>query len=131
MTPFARTLLVLASASPRRLELLQRVGLRPLVLPSELPEEHEEGETPEDFVLRMAREKAQATAAHSSIHAHPKCFVLAADTIVLLDQNLGRTGQAPNRQEVEGTGQAPNRQEVEGTGQAPNRQEVEGTGQAP
>ncbi|MDX9719853.1 MAG: hypothetical protein RBU37_03835 [Myxococcota bacterium] len=46
-------------------------------------------------------------------------------------QQLGGTGQAPNRQEVGRTGQAPNRQEVGGTGQAPNQQEVGGTGQAP
>jgi serine/threonine protein kinase len=47
------------------------------------------------------------------------------------DQELGGTGQAPNRQEIGGTGQAPNRQEIGRTGQAPNRQEIGGTGQAP
>ncbi|MDX9723699.1 MAG: cobalamin-dependent protein [Myxococcota bacterium] len=46
-------------------------------------------------------------------------------------QEVGGTGQAPNRQELGGTGQAPNQQELGGTGQAPNQQELGGTGQAP
>ncbi|MDX9721326.1 MAG: serine/threonine-protein kinase [Myxococcota bacterium] len=51
--------------------------------------------------------------------------------IARTNEELGETGQAPNRQELGGTGQAPNRQELGGTGQAPNRQELGGTGQAP
>ncbi|MDX9719610.1 MAG: hypothetical protein RBU37_02605 [Myxococcota bacterium] len=39
-------------------------------------------------------------------------------------EELGGTGQAPNRQKLGGTGQAPNRQKLGGTGQVPNRQEV-------
>ncbi|MDX9724009.1 MAG: hypothetical protein RBU37_24880 [Myxococcota bacterium] len=41
-------------------------------------------------------------------------------------QEVGGTGQAPNRQELGGTGQVPNRQELGGTGQVPNRQELQG-----
>ncbi|MDX9724707.1 MAG: hypothetical protein RBU37_28415 [Myxococcota bacterium] len=52
-------------------------------------------------------------------------------TCVDTAQELGRTGQAPNRQKVEETGQVPNRQKVEETGQVPNRQKVEETGQVP
>lgn len=74
---------VLASASPRRRELLAAVGLEPLVRPADVDEAVRPGERPEAYGLRVASEKARAGA-----HALP---VLAADTVVALDgRSLGK-----------------------------------------
>jgi len=73
--------LVLASASPRRRELLGGLGLDFEVRPVDLDETPRPGEEPRPYVLRLAREKAAARAA-------PGELVLAADTIVVLDGEL-------------------------------------------
>ena len=86
MTPRPRRLprLVLASASPRRLELLAQIGLAPdLVDPVNLDETPLPGETARRLALRLARAKADAAARH-----HPDAFVLAADTVVALGRRL-------------------------------------------
>lgn len=70
--------LVLASASPRRRELLERVGLVVDVRPADIDESVLPGESPRDYVARMAAAKAAAIVA-------PGSFVLAADTIVEVD----------------------------------------------
>lgn len=74
---------VLASASPRRRELLAALGLRFEVHAADLPEVARAGETPEQFVARVAREKAAHVA---SFHAGQR--VLAADTIVAVGSTL-------------------------------------------
>jgi septum formation protein len=74
---------ILASASPRRRELLASIGLDFDVLPSHVPEVHEEGEAPEEYVARLSRDKAHALASE-----HPNRWVIAADTTVLLDEQL-------------------------------------------
>lgn len=74
------TTLVLASASPRRRELLARIGLDPEVVPAEVDESVHEGEHAERYVERVARAKAEAIAAR-----RPDALVLAADTAVVLD----------------------------------------------
>jgi septum formation protein len=72
--------LVLASASPRRLDLLRQVGLEPdLILSPEIDETPLADETPRQLALRLAREKAQAGAAKA-----PGAFVIGADTVVVL-----------------------------------------------
>ena len=69
---------ILASASPRRLELLARIGVAPdKVDPADIDENPLKGERPEPHVVRLAREKAAVVAAR-----HPGCVVLAADTLV-------------------------------------------------
>ena len=73
------TTLVLASASPRRRELLERVGLRPDVRPADVDESALPGETPADYVGRIARAKATA------VPRFPGTWVLAADTTVTID----------------------------------------------
>ena len=79
------TTLLLASASPRRRELLQRVGLRLEVRPADVDEQPLEGEQPAAYVRRIARAKAAAT------QRRPDEWVLAADTTVTLDgQILGK-----------------------------------------
>ena len=74
MTP-----LVLASASPRRRQLLEMLGIPVDVRPSALPEVRRPGEAPRDYALRLAHDKARAVSG---------ALVLAADTIVVLDNEL-------------------------------------------
>jgi septum formation protein len=74
---------ILASASPRRRELLGSIGLEFDVLPSNVPEVLREGEAPEEYVARLSRDKADVLAT-----AHPARWVIAADTTVLLGEEL-------------------------------------------
>ena len=76
--------LVLASASPRRVELLRQVGVVPAEIdPAELDETPGRRETPRVYAGRMARAKAHAVAAR-----HPGGFVLAADTVVAAGRRI-------------------------------------------
>jgi septum formation protein len=82
--------LVLASASPRRAELLGRLGLAFIVDPSHLAEEGWVGESPDEHAERLAREKAQEVRAR-----HPGALVVAGDTVVVLEgRRLGKPGDA-------------------------------------
>lgn len=72
---------ILASQSPRRADLLGRYGLRFAVRPADIDESRQPGEQPDDFVLRLAREKAAAVEGG----ALP---VLGADTVVVLDHEV-------------------------------------------
>lgn len=86
--------LVLASASPRRAELLTRVGLRLAVRPADIDETPRTDEAPADYVRRVASEKASAAQAAlpPELGSLP---VLAADTTVILDrQILGKAADA-------------------------------------
>ncbi len=74
--------LVLASASPRRRELLDQLGVRYVCDPADIDESRDPGEAPAAYVERMAREKAACVAARYPV---VPTAVLAADTIVLLD----------------------------------------------
>jgi septum formation protein len=70
--------LILASASPRRLDLLSQVGVVPAaVVPADIDETPRPGEQPRALARRLASEKAAAVA-----RAHPDAFVLGADTVV-------------------------------------------------
>ena len=75
--------LVLASASPRRLELLERVGLHPEVRAADLDETRHADEPPVDYARRLAGAKARAVAERFADRP-----ILAADTIVILDENV-------------------------------------------
>ncbi|MGA2712181.1 MAG: Maf family protein [Bryobacteraceae bacterium] len=74
--------LVLASRSPRRAELLQAAGFEFTVRVAEVDETPREGESPREYVLRLAEEKARAVAADDGE------IVLAADTTVVLDSEI-------------------------------------------
>jgi septum formation protein len=75
--------LILASASPRRRELLLQLGLEHVLLPQDIDESLRPGETPEAYVRRLALEKARVA------QSDPACLdslpVLAADTSVVCD----------------------------------------------
>lgn len=73
-----RDTIILASASPRRVELLQSAGISFEVRPGEIDETYLEGEAPEAHALRLASEKARAVAA-----CNVGRFFIGADTIVV------------------------------------------------
>ncbi len=74
--------LILASASPRRRELLARLGIAPdAIAPADIDETPNKGELPRDYARRMAREKALAAASDSG-------HVLAGDTVVAVGRRI-------------------------------------------
>jgi len=76
--------LILASASPRRLDLLTQAGVAPdAVDPADIDETPLKDETPRQAVMRLARGKAAAAAAR-----HPDAYVLAADTVVAVGRRI-------------------------------------------
>ncbi len=75
--------LILASASPRRRDLLESIGLEFHIETATVDESPAGGESPSDFVLRLSKEKAEAVT-----HRHPGVWVLAADTIVVVDSDI-------------------------------------------
>src|SRR5262249_11962996 len=82
VTPAPR--LVLASASPRRLELLRQIGIVPdLVEPAAIDETPLPGELPPGHAERLAAAKARAVASR-----HPDAFVLGADTVVACGRRI-------------------------------------------
>src|SRR6266550_8305936 len=82
--------LVLASASPRRRELLRNAGIAFIVQPSKIPELPREGEAPQACAERLATEKARDV-----FRQRPQDFVLGADTIVIVGgQILGKPRDA-------------------------------------
>ena len=79
-------MLHLASKSPRRSELLARLGLPFGVLELDIPEHRQPGEPAEDYVRRVAREKAGAGLL--KVVSVPDAIVLGADTEVILDDEV-------------------------------------------
>jgi len=83
-------MLVLASASPRRQELLRNAGIQFTVQPADIDETPLAGESPRDCAERLAREKARAV-----FQNQPQNYVLGADTIVVIDEViLGKPSDA-------------------------------------
>jgi septum formation protein len=78
-----KSLLVLASSSPRRAEILTSLGIPFVVDPADVPEEIRSGESARDAVSRLAADKAAHVAAR-----HPDSWVLAADTLVLVGETI-------------------------------------------
>jgi septum formation protein len=80
----AAPLLVLASASPRRLDLLRQIGIEPdRIDPAEIDESPRRGEEPPAHAMRLAEEKARAV-----MPRHPGAYVLAADTVVACGRRI-------------------------------------------
>ncbi|MCY4389504.1 MAG: Maf family protein [Desulfurellaceae bacterium] len=88
--------LILASASPRRRELLQQTSLRFRVIPSHMEETRRDKEPPETYVARIAAEKARAIA-----ERQPGFWILAADTIVALEGRVfGKPANLDNARQM-------------------------------
>jgi len=77
--------LILASASPRRSELLTQLGVDFRVHPADIDESVLKGESPGDYVERMAHEKAEAVA---GLYPEGDYAILAADTTVVIDGDV-------------------------------------------
>ena len=75
------TNIVLASASPRRAELLRQIGLKFLIRPSNIEERRASNEEPADYVHRLSQEKAEHQAGSNAV-------VIAADTTVVVDNTV-------------------------------------------
>ncbi len=93
-TPHSQKL-VLASASPRRRELLSQIGIVPSAIdPADIPEDAKTGELPRELAMRLAHEKAAATSMR-----HGDAFVLAADTVVAVGRrDLGKASSKDEAQ---------------------------------
>lgn len=90
-----RNKLILASASPRRRDLLKQIGITPdQIFPSSINETPRSGELPRDLALRLSIEKAEAAG-----KIHKECFILAADTLVACGRRI--LPKAETREEVE------------------------------
>ena len=77
--------LILASASPRRKELLAEIGITPDdIIPADIDETPHKNEKPRAYVKRMAIEKAMA------ITGHDDAYILAADTVVVMGQRINQ-----------------------------------------
>jgi len=77
--------ILLASASPRRSELLDQIGITHRIQPTSIDETPTPGEIPQDYALRLALEKAHAGFRNQ---AGEKLPTLGADTIVVIDNQL-------------------------------------------
>jgi septum formation protein len=86
-----RLVLILASASPRRQELLREAGIPFEVHAANINEDQNPGEQPLEYARRLSREKAEAVAA-----IYPQRYVLGADTIVVVN------GEVPGKVETSG-----------------------------
>src|SRR5512133_763957 len=83
-------MLVLASQSPRRQELLRNAGIEFVVQPADVNEDLLPGEDPDDYVKRLARAKAQAvwSSLPPTISHRAARLVLGADTTVIVDHHI-------------------------------------------
>jgi septum formation protein len=91
--------LVLASASPRRAELLAAAGFRYEISPPEIDETPHPAEAPEAYALRVARDKAAAVAVRRGVAA---MAILAADTVVVVEDGriLGKPANPGEAREM-------------------------------
>jgi septum formation protein len=91
----------LASASPRRHELLQQLGVRFAVRIADVPETLQSGETPQQFVQRLALEKANKV--WHALEPAQRRPVIGADTVVVIDEHiLGKPVSRERAQEMLG-----------------------------
>ena len=91
--------MILASQSPRRIEILQLAGYNPDVQPQDVDETPLAGESPVELVERLSRRKALACA----VDAPPDEVIIAADTIVWMgDEELGKPADSEDARRMLG-----------------------------
>ena len=83
-------MLVLASQSPRRKEILENAGFKPIIRVAGVPEQHTPGESPRDYVIRLAGAKAAA------VERNLGEVVLGADTTVVIDGEILEKPHSPD-----------------------------------
>jgi len=87
--------LYLASASPRRVQLLKLAGLKPVVVPSRVSESRLKGERPSAMVQRLAHAKAYEVRARLALNGAREGWVLGADTTVVLGKQVLEKPKGP------------------------------------
>ena len=98
MMEFSHIKLCLGSASPRRAELLRQIGVEFEVRIADIDESFRENEMPDEYVIRMANEKARRVRELNQGTPFSALPVLAADTTVVLGQEV--MGKPQNRQQA-------------------------------
>lgn len=93
MSIISSSSLILASASPRRQELLKSVGLKFKIFPAHVDENYFAGESPQQHVKRLSKDKATVIA-----RRYPETWVIGADTIVVIDGLI--LGKPNNRKQA-------------------------------
>jgi len=90
VTTAPRPRLILASASPRRLQLLEQIGVAPdQMIPSDIDETPQRLEAPRSLATRLAREKAEAAAKVLRLQGeNENALILAADTVVAVGRRI-------------------------------------------
>ena len=86
MNPNSLLKIILASSSPRRLQILEAHGLRPVVKPADIDEILQPGEKANTYVTRLAREKAQTVLEQITVNGVD--LILAADTTVAYQNHI-------------------------------------------
>jgi MAF protein len=81
-------MLILASNSPRRQELLRAAGWSFTALPADIDEQPGTDESAADYVLRLAEEKAKNIQRNMPVDIAPQAVIVAADTTVVLDEQI-------------------------------------------
>jgi len=76
-------MIILASKSPRRHQLLEMLGIQHVIDPAEIDEDQLPGENAEEMAVRLSREKARTVA-----QRHPEEIVLSADTLVVMESEI-------------------------------------------
>lgn len=94
--------LILASASPRRAEILRNARFDFAVVPAHIDESRRPNEPPADYVRRLAEEKARTVARQlANDAANDSTFIIGADTVVVIDTDiLGKPSSAANAREM-------------------------------
>ena len=81
--------LVLASGSPRRLALLNQIGIEPdLLLPAEIDETPKKSEAPRRLAQRLAREKGEAARRTARVEDLGEAYIVSADTVVCVGRRV-------------------------------------------
>jgi septum formation protein len=88
MTTTKRPRIILGSGSPRRQELVDRIGIDADVIVSDIPEENQPDETPREYTRRLAAEKASDVASKIDGDGEMPRWILTADTVVVLNGEL-------------------------------------------
>jgi len=87
-----QTLFILGSSSPRRIEMLKTIGLKFDVIKPDIKEKKKQHESPKSYVKRNSLLKARWVAEKflttKTSHNYKKCFILSADTIVVLNNKI-------------------------------------------
>ncbi|VUD69692.1 Maf-like protein YhdE [Methylobacterium symbioticum] len=97
IAPLPQARLILASASPRRLALLQQIGIEPdALLPANIDESPRKAEAPRDLARRLAREKLAAAEAAMHRSETVPAWLIAADTVVAVGRRVLPKAETPD-----------------------------------